>query len=96
MRSICMSLLKFGCAALLVLASAGCALRGAPLRRFEFRQVHMGVETRVTLYTADEATAARAARSAFGRIAVLDSLLSDYRPDSELARLSARAGGEPV
>jgi thiamine biosynthesis lipoprotein len=96
MRSICMSLLRLGCLALLVLLSGGCALRGAALRRFEFRQLHMGVETRITLYAPDAATAAQAARSAFGRIAVLDSLLSDYRPDSELTRLSARAGGPPV
>jgi FAD:protein FMN transferase len=80
----------------LVLLLTACALgRNAP-GRFEFRQRHMGVEARVVLYAPDEETAARAARSAFARIAVLDSLLSDYRVDSELNRLSAASGGPPV
>jgi thiamine biosynthesis lipoprotein len=44
----------------------------------------------------EEATARRASRSAFDRIAALDAAFSDYQPDSELMRLCDRAGGPPV
>lgn len=52
----------------------------------------MGVEARIVLFSADTALAERAARAAFRRIADLDSVLSDYRVDSELSRLSDAAG----
>ncbi|HEX6940556.1 MAG TPA: FAD:protein FMN transferase [Longimicrobiales bacterium] len=80
----------------LALAAVLCATPPAAPRRFEFRQIHMGVRTRLVLYAAGEADAARAAAAAFARIAELDSLLSDYRSDSELTALSRRAGGPPV
>lgn len=66
------------------------------LRRFESRETHMGVEFKVLLYCPDEATARRASRAAFDRIAALDAALSDYDPESELMRLCDRAGGAPV
>ena len=68
----------------------------AQLARFEYAEMHMGVRTRIVLYAPEAATALRAARSAFARIALLDSLMSDYRADSEIALLSARAGDTPV
>ncbi len=49
----------------------------------------MGVEARVVLHAPDEASARHAARAAFDRIAELDSVMSDYRPDSELMRVCA-------
>jgi thiamine biosynthesis lipoprotein len=58
-----------------------------PLRRFEYRQVHLGLPVRILLHAADERTAAGAAHAAFGRIAALDRMMSDYRPDSELRGL---------
>jgi thiamine biosynthesis lipoprotein len=64
---------------------------GEPLGRFEYRQVHMGVPVRILLHAADEKTASAAAHGAFGRIAALDRMMSDYRPDSELRGLQ-RAG----
>ena len=66
------------------------------LTRFEFREPHMGSEFKLLLYCADAATARRASRAAFDRIARLDATLSDYDPDSELMRLCDRAGGPPV
>ena len=60
--------------------------------RYEYSEPHMGTTARVVLYAADRAQAERAARAAFARIAALDQALSDYRPDSELMRLCARAG----
>lgn len=68
----------------------------ARLKRFQYSQMHMGVRVTITLYAPDAGTAQRACRSAFGRIAEIEQITSDYRPDSELMRLCARAGGAPV
>lgn len=56
----------------------------------------MGTLFRIVLYAEDEAAARRASDAAFQRIAELDARLSDYRPDSELNRLSRAAGRGPV
>lgn len=79
----------------------GCASRAAVesptvLQRFEYSQLHMGVRARIVLYAAGDDAAADAARAAFARLAELDAMMSDYRSDSELMRLSAAAGGGPV
>ncbi len=66
------------------------------LRRFEMAQPHMGTTFRIVLYAPDEATANRAAKAGFERIAQLDLIMSDYRDDSELMKLCAQAGGPPV
>lgn len=63
-----------------------------PLARFEFAEVHMGVPVRAVLYAAGEAEARTAARAGFARIRALDAILSDYRADSELRRLSETSG----
>lgn len=78
---------------LILLLSACGMLRPTP-QRFEYRQIHMGVEARLVLHAADSARAVRAARAAFGRLAELDAAMSDYRDDSELMRLTARPPGE--
>ena len=65
-------------------------------QRFQYTELHMGVQARIVLYAPREDLADRAARAAFDRIAALDAALSDYRPDSELMRLCDRAGGPPV
>jgi thiamine biosynthesis lipoprotein len=56
----------------------------------------MGTEFQLVLYTPDESSANVASRAAFDRIAQLDAMLSDYRPESELMQLCANAGGPPV
>jgi thiamine biosynthesis lipoprotein len=68
------------------------------LRRFEFKEAHMGTEFRIVLYAPDEATAKKAAAAAFERIAQLDGIMSDYKATSELMQLCKQAGseGEPV
>lgn len=80
--------------ALLPLCAGSCA---APeLQRFEYEEPHMGTRFRLVLYAADAPAAESAAGAAFARLAELDGLLSDYDPESELSRLSARsAGGAP-
>jgi thiamine biosynthesis lipoprotein len=52
----------------------------------------MGLPVRIVLHAADEQTARRAAAAAFDRIATLDRMMSDYRPDSEVRRIALRAG----
>jgi thiamine biosynthesis lipoprotein len=56
----------------------------------EYTQIHMGLPVRIVAY-ADEPKASDAARAAFNRIGVLDRMMSDYRPDSELRRLEHTA-----
>jgi thiamine biosynthesis lipoprotein len=56
----------------------------------------MGTRFRIVLYAADEASARHAARAAFARVAALDDCMSDYKAESELMRLCAKAGGDPV
>jgi thiamine biosynthesis lipoprotein len=71
--------------------------RGEPqLARFTFTEPHMGTTFKLILYASDEPTANRAAQAAFARIGVLDGILSDYRPTSELMQLCAKAGEGPV
>lgn len=60
--------------------------------RFEYSEVGMGVRARIVLYAKDEPTAQSAARAAYDRIAHLEDIMSDYRPTSEISRLSAKAG----
>src|SRR5437764_14222680 len=71
--------------------------RPAPAQdvRRQYAELHMGMAVRIVVYAADDATARRAARAAYARIAELEDVMSDYRPESEVRRLAARAG-EPV
>jgi FAD:protein FMN transferase len=66
------------------------------LVRFEFEETHMASPFNIVLYSTDAVSARRASRAAYDRIAALNSVLSDYDPESELSRLSRSAGGEPV
>ncbi len=52
----------------------------------------MGLPVRLVLHARDRQTAEPAARAAFARIASLDRMMSDYRPDSELRRIDSHAG----
>ena len=56
----------------------------------------MGTLFRIKLYASDEAQAQSAFRSAFARITALDNTLSDYKPQSELDRISQMAVHRPV
>jgi thiamine biosynthesis lipoprotein len=59
---------------------------------FTFRRPCMGTMWTIKLYAAEETTARDAADAAFARLEELDNILSDYKPESELSRLSATAG----
>ena len=56
----------------------------------------MGTLFRIKLYAAGAQQAQTAFHAAFDRIAALDRTLSDYKPDSELNRLTREAVGRPV
>lgn len=62
------------------------------LHKFVFEKAEMGLPFRVSLFAPDEAVAKAAADEAFERVAVLNTILSDYDSDSELSRLSRTAG----
>jgi FAD:protein FMN transferase len=66
------------------------------LTRYESVEPHMGTLVKITVYTSGEDDARRAFRAGFDRIAALDAILSDYKPDSELNRIAGIAVGTPV
>jgi len=68
----------------------------AQLTRYTFSEPHMGTTFRIVLYAPDEATAKKAAKAAFAKIAELNAIMSDYQPTSELMKLCEKAGGDPV
>lgn len=74
---------------------ATCAAAQA-LQRFEYSEIIMGVEARIVLYADEEASARRAARAAFDRLAHLDAVMSDWRCDSELMQACGAAADGPV
>jgi thiamine biosynthesis lipoprotein len=63
-------------------------LQAADLQCFEAVEPHMGTLFRIKLYAADAEQAKSAFRAAFDRVRDLDAILSDYKPDSELNRVS--------
>lgn len=78
------------------LSVAALADAAAELHRYEAVEPHMGTLVRVTVYTVDGAAATAAFRLAFARIRELDQLLSDYRPDSEINRVTRSAVGRAL
>ncbi len=64
----------------------------AQLRRYAFEHPQMGTTFRIVLYASDSAKAAEAAQAAFDRIDMLNRIMSDYDPESELNAVSATAG----
>jgi thiamine biosynthesis lipoprotein len=56
----------------------------------------MGTKFRIIIYAPDQATADKASKAAFERVEELNRIMSDYNPESELMRLCAKSGGDPV
>jgi thiamine biosynthesis lipoprotein len=86
---------RYGIAVLLLFAGLS-PLRAATPLRFEFVEPHMGTHFKIIVYAMDQDAARKAVRAAFDRIAALDASMSDYKDSSELMKLCAKAGGEPV
>lgn len=61
------------------------------LERHEFTRLCMGVQTRIVIHADSYEIARDAAARAFDRIATLEQVMSDYRPDSEVSLLTARS-----
>ena len=56
----------------------------------------MGTLFRITVYASDPVAARAATSAAFARVKQLDEALSDYKPDSELMRLTRHSPGDWV
>lgn len=80
----------------LSVAGVSCApgLREEPLQRYSYVRMQMGVRSEITVYSTDETAARSAASAGFEEINRLEEVFSDWRPRSELNRLSDRAGSE--
>ena len=83
-------------AAILAILWSGFAPAADTRSRFEESQPHMGTVARIVIYAPSAEAAAAATRSGFERIRELDNVLSDYKAESELTRLSHQSGGPPV
>ncbi len=59
------------------------------LERYSYAETHMGVPFRISVYASDKVVANKAVSEAYKRIAVLDSVFSDYKSDSEITKLRA-------
>lgn len=77
-------------------SASALALAPPELQRLESIAPRMGMQARIVLFAADRARGKAAADAALDEIARLDAALSDYRDDSEVAKVNAAAGGEPV
>lgn len=76
----------------LVIVAATQAPADDELHRYRFKRTLMGAAVNLTLYAPQERSANLAAEAAYDRIAQLDRILSDYKPDSELSKLNDTAG----
>src|SRR5438132_343142 len=80
----------------LLLLLGGCIIaEPVPLARYEFDEPHMGTRVRVVFYADTPERAEAGRKAAFAVMRQVDDLMSDYKPDSELSRLSAAAGKGP-
>lgn len=84
--------------AALVFAPASFAQRSSHTNDQLFTRVHpaMGTDFTLYIYAADAAAADREAERVFAIVDQLESLLSNYQPQSELSRINANAGKQPV
>ena len=69
-------------------------LSDSPAQRYKFSSYHMGTKFRVILYASGDSLAHKAANHAFKKVDTLNNILSDYKPKSELNRLSTQCGKE--
>ena len=68
------------------------SLAFADLQRYEASQPHMGTHFRIVVYSECGSLADKGLEEAFLRVSKINSLLSDYLPESELSRLSRTSG----
>ena len=80
-------------AILLVLSAAACR---SGVHRVQRAGVAMGSELKLTASTADEVAARAAFDAVFAEFERLEALMSTWRPGSDVLRINAAAGVEPV
>jgi FAD:protein FMN transferase len=80
----------------LAVAWSLCANAQSPLQHFHQTHPAMGTIFTIDLNVADPVTAEQDMELAFEEIDRLEALLSNYRPSSELSRISREAGVAPV
>jgi FAD:protein FMN transferase len=90
------SVFLFAAVAALLLPLRAAEWQNDSLSAFEAVEPHMGTLMRIKLFARDQAQAKTALRAAFDRIAQLDETLSDYKPGSELNRVTATAVNSPA
>ena len=74
---------------------SGVLAANPPLKRFEYSLPRMGTMFHIEMYSASSAQASKAAEAAFARAEELEQIMSDYRADSELMRLSREGATAP-
>ncbi len=79
----------------LVCALSGDVTAGQWVRR-EFTELHMGMAVRIVVHAQYDSAARAGARAAFATIASLEDVMSDYRPASELRRLTVAANAASI
>jgi FAD:protein FMN transferase len=79
----------------IVLLGACSLSEEAPLSEHVFAEPSMGTRVTIKLWADTPARAERAAQAGFDVFRRLDAMMSDYKPDSELSRLSDAAGTGP-
>jgi len=81
--------------ACVVLGTAGCGRQPQPATVKQAREV-MGTLAEVTAVAPDETTARAAVEAAYAALEQVNSLMSDYRDDTEISRLNALPAGESL
>lgn len=74
---------------LAAVGAGGCT--APPMERFQFTRVTMGVSARIDVEAPTREMALNGAAAAFERMAEIEQVASDYRPQSELMRLCREA-----
>ncbi len=81
---------------LLILAISGCVSTGSGPPMIKRAQMHMGTLVTITATAPSEAVAQQAVAAGFREIHRLEEILSTWIPASDLSRVNAAAGREPV
>lgn len=84
------------CLVMTTVTSCGHTQSASPPVISKRAQMHMGTLVTVTAVASDKQVGDRAVQVAFDEIKRLEQLLSTWRPDSELSRVNAEAGHQPV
>ncbi|MGQ9649323.1 MAG: FAD:protein FMN transferase [Phycisphaerae bacterium] len=81
--------------ACVVVGTAGCGRQPRPVTAKQAREI-MGTLAEVTAVAADQTTAQAAVEAAYAAFERVNSLMSDYRDDSEISRLNSLPPGESL